>query len=287
MSVVDRVLAGDGWWVGMMMTMMPLETRAQDAIVVGIPCPTYYAHILPKGTNPVWPLSIPVHLLPALQSPRPHPRPQLRYQNDVERGMGVDFSLVQVTTQVPSHKGPVRVQRFAWTAHCDLRRRPGSGRPLPLLPTQQNAEAEADPTSTTNLSSATDDPISRELGLWAGEWVLEAEGTPEGRALLERILDENYRFGYGHSGAKVWRWEVVLEKCEGDVLWLRYVSFLPFFPSRTRAFCACVLFMMGDTDAWPFVFIDYCPDFYSRSPFNVWQPRSYDYLALPQFLTGS
>lgn len=151
---------------------------------------------------------------------------------------GVQFSLVQVMAHVPSHKGPVRVQRFAWTARCDFRRRTT---PAPLLTLRVPSELDAPRPDDIDpgASAEVDDPVERELGLWAGEWVLEAEGTPEGRAMLERILDDSYRFGYGHpqARARAWKWEVVLEKCEGDVLWLRYVIVLLCFLSReTNAF---------------------------------------------------
>lgn len=206
----------------------------EDAIVAGIPCPTYYAHILPKGTNPVWPLSIPIYLLPFPHASRSD-QEDLMKSTPSTRGTGsstgVQFSLVQVMAQVPSHKGPVRVQRFSWTARCDFRRRT----PVPLSTLRDSSELDTPRPDDIHPSASAevDDPVERELGLWAGEWVLEAEGTPEGRAMLERILDESYRFGYGRlqARARAWKWEVVLEKCEGDVLWLRYVIVLLCFLS--------------------------------------------------------
>lgn len=200
----------------------PVQVR--DAITAGIPCPTYYAHILRKGTNPIWPLSIPVHLLPrapvalpdpATSIPPPtssHTKPHALTTSLDSVLKSVPFSLVQTMSVVASHKGPLRVQRYAWTARCDFRSR--------LTPPVLSGLGEAID------QEAAEDVIDKELGLWAGEWVLEVEGTREGRAKLERILEESYRFGYGHPKAGVWKWEVVLERCEGDVLWLRYVDYL-------------------------------------------------------------
>ena len=176
-----------------------------DAIAAGVPCPTYYVHILPKGMNPIWPLSIPVHLLPP-------PPPRTLYPSDVTaaaatyvgggvasywaRSGAVKFALIPVAKYVPTHLGPIRVQQFAWTVHCDFS-------------SQSHAHKDSDKAKTG-------------LGLWAGEWVLEAEGTHEGRATLEQVLEYSYRFGYARHGVSVWRWEVVLERCEGNILWLRY-----------------------------------------------------------------
>ena len=178
------------------------STVADDAIVAGVPCPTYYAHVLPKGMNPIWPLSIPVHLLPP--PPRSSPAPPTPYPSGAATAAtcaggvvsywvstgALQFALIQVAKYLPSHLGRVCVQRFTWTARCDF---------------SQASEGV------------------HELGLWVGKWVLEAEGTPEGRAALEKVLEENYRSKYAHRGASAWKWEVVLERCEGSTLWLRYV----------------------------------------------------------------
>jgi len=51
---------------------------------------------------------------------------------------------------------------------------------------------------------------------WHGMVSLEAEGTSEGRAELER------RFGTGHpSSAPLAAWEIVKEKSMGGTVWLR------------------------------------------------------------------
>jgi hypothetical protein len=60
---------------------------------------------------------------------------------------------------------------------------------------------------------------------WFGEWILEGEGTPEGKMLLVNAL-KGYSLGYRE-------WELVREKSGGGKLWLRYgppamVSFLAF-----------------------------------------------------------
>ncbi|KIK16121.1 hypothetical protein PISMIDRAFT_686668 [Pisolithus microcarpus 441] len=50
---------------------------------------------------------------------------------------------------------------------------------------------------------------------WRGEWVLEAEGSTEGRQTLIDCLS-------GVSG-DVFVWEMIREKSGGGRLWLRYV----------------------------------------------------------------
>jgi len=185
-----------------------------DAIVAGVPCPTYYVHILPKGMNPIWPLSIPVHLLPP-----PPPPPRTFYSSDATaaaathagggvtsywaRSGAVKFALIPVVKYVPSHLGPICVQQFAWTVHCDF---------------SSQTHAREDPGDSDKTKTG--------LGLWAGVWVLEAEGTHEGRAALKQVLEDSYQFGYARHGVSVWKWEVLLERCEGNILWLRYVLFL-------------------------------------------------------------
>ena len=169
-----------------------------DAIEAGIPCPTYYSHILPRGTNPIHALRIPTHLLalppvttPTAHSPFASADPEATPTQDYPgqpRHQALTFALVHLRTPVALLSGQGHVQRYIWTARCNFR----------------------------------SERCASELGaMWAGEWVLESEGTPEGRALLDRVLG----MGAGGRGdvGMVWKWEVVLERCEGDVLWLRYV----------------------------------------------------------------
>ncbi|VDB98725.1 unnamed protein product [Peniophora sp. CBMAI 1063] len=93
------------------------------------------------------------------------------------------FALQRLTLDVPSPNSPrgiARTHRFAWLA---------------TLP----------PAHRENLGEG-----------WQGEWVLEGEGTPEGRA---RLLD-------AVSGAinRAQEWEMVPEKTTASRLWLRLVS---------------------------------------------------------------
>jgi hypothetical protein len=181
--------------------------REVDAIEAGIPCPTYYSHILPKGTNPIHALRVPTHLLAGSPPSR----------NPLQQGLSfptidsesehtafkqpVAISLIQVHATVPSIYGRIGVQQYVWIARCDL----------------------------------TSDACVAELGVgWAGEWVLEVEGTPEGRTTLERDIlgiDRDGRIGHTGSGSgRAWNWEVVLDKCDEPLLWLRFVT-----PSTIRS----------------------------------------------------
>lgn len=58
---------------------------------------------------------------------------------------------------------------------------------------------------------------------WFGEWVLEGEGTPEGKMLLINALKGH---NLGHR-----EWELVREKSGGGKLWLRYVLCSPLILS--------------------------------------------------------
>ncbi|KAI0309779.1 hypothetical protein OF83DRAFT_1071497 [Amylostereum chailletii] len=90
--------------------------------------------------------------------------------------------LENLPTQVRSPHSPrgvARTRRYAWLAHVRARRRPALGEG------------------------------------WQGAWVLEGEGTKEGRQALLDALG-------GHAGAER-EWELVADKTTGSRLWLRYV----------------------------------------------------------------
>jgi len=55
---------------------------------------------------------------------------------------------------------------------------------------------------------------------WHCEWVLEGEGTKEGRQSLLGVLS-------GNASAE-WEWELVLERCTATRIWLRYVLASPW-----------------------------------------------------------
>jgi hypothetical protein len=109
------------------------------------------------------------------------------------------LTLVHSTSKVPSPhspKGHALVKRFAWTARV-VRLRMG----------HEGDVGEG----------------------WFGEWVLEYEGTREGKQTLLDAL------GGRALGRR--EWELVREKSGGGKLWLRYVFFF-FFSCALRIVCS-------------------------------------------------
>ncbi|KZV96612.1 hypothetical protein EXIGLDRAFT_833458 [Exidia glandulosa HHB12029] len=108
-----------------------------------------------------------------------------------------------------------RVKRYVWLALVDLRRRGTrlDAPPVPPLPSwaaggrsQQQPQKQA-PSAAEEL-----------LGVcWQREWVLEAEGTREGRARLEAIL--------GGQDGEERLWEIVRERCAPGRLWMRLATY--------------------------------------------------------------
>jgi len=101
----------------------------------------------------------------------------------------LETNLIHTTLKVPSPHSPAGyalVRKYAWTA-----------RVLPLL---------------WNSSQAL-----RCIGEgWAGEWILEGEGTKEGKeTLIDCILGKI-------DGP--FEWEVVVERCGGGRVWLRLLN---------------------------------------------------------------
>ncbi|EJD06508.1 uncharacterized protein FOMMEDRAFT_17042 [Fomitiporia mediterranea MF3/22] len=124
-----------------------------------------------------------IHILPTFINPR------LRLILPPSRAQ---FSLSVVMTRVASShasSGYARVKTFAWLATFDAHPLPGS-------------------------------PMSSG---WAGEWVLQGEGTPEGKIALQDALQGGQEAEH--------EYEIVLENSGGGKLWLRMISSAPV--SRT------------------------------------------------------
>ena len=111
------------------------------------------------------------------------------------------MKLVNVATRVPSPQsagGVALVRKYMWLAR------------LPYV----------------GPGSGTEAGLALGRG-WQGEWVLEAEGTREGRQSLEDAL----RCGTNGPGLRRRdQWEVVREKSGAGRLWLKCVVFSFFLP---------------------------------------------------------
>ena len=119
------------------------------------------------------------HLFPPLEN--------IRCILRLPRGVEMSLNLALMSNDVRSPHSPsgrARVKRYVWLGRMRIR----------------EEETEV-------------------LGLgegWAGEWVLEAEGTEEGRqGLLDAHEEQNHRF-VGRE------WEIIREKCGAGRVWLRY-----------------------------------------------------------------
>ncbi|KAI0367811.1 hypothetical protein BV20DRAFT_915877, partial [Pilatotrama ljubarskyi] len=145
-----------------------------------LPSPFYFANILPAFMDPVFILALPQEPPAARPGGVPVPAPE------------PDLQLANVATRVPSPHSPTGfalVRKYMWLARI----------------------AYVGPGSATEAGLA--------LGRgWHGEWVLEAEGTREGRqSLVDALTGQTNGPGLKQRG----QWQVVREKSGGGRLWLK------------------------------------------------------------------
>lgn len=183
-----------GWMVyngeGLVAYEPPLPPPNLDAFE--LPSPMYYTHILPTfAVNPRFFVCIP-------------PVPEGHRKREP------DLTLVQLSSSMPSPAtksgvaGFARVKRFAWVGKVD------------------GAEILA-----TWRARAGDDLKDGFYGFsgegWATQWVVEAEGTKEGKAGLLEALDPSV----GDEDPTATEWELVRDKCTPGRLWLRLIIIPP------------------------------------------------------------
>ncbi|TFL04095.1 hypothetical protein BDV98DRAFT_581111 [Pterulicium gracile] len=154
---------------------------------VSLPSPFYYAHLLPSTS--------------ASAGSAPSQNPVFNFcrvpVNLARPGEAPVPSIIQSTCRVPSPHSPMG---------CALVKRPRW-----VVSFSVDAMSGDSPQSTF-------EPVGKG---WWGEWVLEAEGTEEGRRMLEEMS----------TGGSSWiekegplRVEVVREKCSVGRLWIRLVA---------------------------------------------------------------
>lgn len=153
-----------------------------------LPSPFYFANILPAFMDPTFILALPQQTSPSPQRSRPGTSDGRLTIFEPRH----DLKLVNISTRVPSPNSPsgfVMVRKYMWLARITYVG-PGSG---------------------------TEAGVALGRG-WQGEWVLEAEGTREGRqGLIEALSGGTVGPGLRKRG----QWEVVREKSGGGRLWLR------------------------------------------------------------------
>lgn len=147
-----------------------------------LPSPFYYSHILPTTMDPRFMMS-----LPPLHSSNMGP------YHTASDGPFAQLALSHVRTRVASPHSPLGyavVKKYLWTAR------------IPYVGPNSGTEA------------------GTELGEgWQGEWVLEADGTQEGKRRLLAAVEPGPD-GLTRRGL----WEIVRDKSGGGRIWVRYVS---------------------------------------------------------------
>ncbi|KAH9928274.1 uncharacterized protein B0H18DRAFT_874832 [Fomitopsis serialis] len=163
---------------------------------LSLPSPFYYAHILPPWSNPHYVLSLPA--LPRGLRPDAHSR-ALSHAD-------VQLTLTHVPARVRSPHSPqgyAVVRKFVWIAR------------LPYV------------------GPGTDGGAGLGRG-WQGEWMLEGEGTREGRqSLLDALSDGPDGSGLTRSG----KWEVVRDKSGNGRLWMK--SLIPNVDEASESAGSC------------------------------------------------
>ncbi|GLB40360.1 hypothetical protein LshimejAT787_0802310 [Lyophyllum shimeji] len=174
---------------------------------LALPSPFYYTHVLPRLANPVFAL----RRMPRFSAPSPH----AGYNNTNNGSNGsvmtshpalsgpddIAMRLVHLPAKVPTAhgNGAALVRRYKWLTRVYVHASP------PL-------RGEPEP----------------ELGAgWQGEWVLEGDGTKEGREALADWLVGRARSATGEAktrGEWEWEWELVRERCEKGRIWLKLVN---------------------------------------------------------------
>ncbi|KAI0078746.1 hypothetical protein K474DRAFT_1593289 [Panus rudis PR-1116 ss-1] len=151
-----------------------------------LPSPFYFSHILPPSTNPIYILSLP----PLPRTPSP-PRSRSSRGHSVSFADGqLQLTLAHLPARVASPKSPqgwAIAKKYMWLA-----RLPYAG-----------------------YSSGVQGGFVPGEG-WRGEWVLEAEGTKEGRQSLIDALTP------GPDGmCRRGMWEILKEKSGKGRLWMK------------------------------------------------------------------
>ncbi|KAI0783652.1 hypothetical protein C8Q75DRAFT_429736 [Abortiporus biennis] len=164
----------------------PSAPPVQNSIT--LPSPFYFSHILPPMTNPRYILALP----PLSGSCSPSPSKRSR-TNFAKQDNSMNLTLANLPTRVWSPHSPLgyaMVKKYVWLAK------------LPYAGFNVGAEGGEAPGEG-----------------WQGEWVLEAEGTREGKQSLLDALHPGDD-GLGRRGL----WEIVREKSGKGRLWMRLLN---------------------------------------------------------------
>ncbi|THH32197.1 hypothetical protein EUX98_g1966 [Antrodiella citrinella] len=155
---------------------------------ITLPSPFYYSHILPPLTNPIYILSLP----PIYQTPSPPGSAQGSERRNPPR---LQLSLVHVPTRVTSPQsaaGYAVVRKYMWLGRIPYHGpAQGAGIDASMLPGEG----------------------------WYGEWILETEGTREGK----QTLIDSLRLG-ADGQARRGMWQIIKEKSGKGKIWMRLLN---------------------------------------------------------------
>ncbi|KAG6862530.1 hypothetical protein C0995_000078 [Termitomyces sp. Mi166 len=167
-----------------------------------LPSPFYYTHILPRLANPIFSLK----RMPRFSTviPSSHSNGTMYEETTGPEEWDFPMRLVCLPARVSTtHGGGIAlVRRYKWLARVFV-----------------NAPREGEP----------------ELGQgWQGQWIVEGDGTKEGReALIDWLLGRRRAQGRVEGKGKEreqdwkeveWEWELVRERCRKDRMWFKLLN---------------------------------------------------------------
>ncbi|KDQ14346.1 hypothetical protein BOTBODRAFT_174834 [Botryobasidium botryosum FD-172 SS1] len=175
-----------------------------------LPSPAYYAHLNPSVVNPKMRLSVPKGVRAAMAAGAESNAMDVDGMTDKKDGREAMLTLEKMGECVQSSHGPARVAKWAWVARFEVG---ASDSPSNISTPRGQGKGKG-------KERAQD--IDAEVGEgWRGEWVIQTEGTTEGKAALMDLLDmENGPDGEERIG----EFEVVRDKCTAQRIWLRLMT---------------------------------------------------------------
>ncbi|KAK7690684.1 hypothetical protein QCA50_005783 [Cerrena zonata] len=185
---------------------------------ITLPSPFYFSHILPQTTNPIYMLSLPpLPRTPSNSPPRSRIGQGYGHAHNPSRSsgssgssnshisftdhhlQGLQLTLAHLPTRVASPQSPLgyaMAKKYMWLARI-----PNAGY------------------TSVSIANSTGGGGAMPGDGWKGEWILEAEGTKEGRQNLIDALQA------GENGeCKRGMWEVLKEKSGKGRLWMKLLS---------------------------------------------------------------